>query len=43
MFMCITRLVLRTKKERRQKQDAQGTDTVNLKSGRKQSKRSKCC
>jgi len=42
MFMAITKLVLKTKKERRERQAIQNNDTVNLRKGPKQSKR-KCC
>lgn len=42
MFMAITKLVLKTKKERRERQAIQNNDTVNLRKGPKQNKR-KCC
>lgn len=42
MFMAITKLVLKTKKERKERQAIQNNDTVNLRKGPKQNKR-KCC
>ncbi|XP_030751296.1 ras-related protein Rab-35 [Sitophilus oryzae] len=42
MFMTITRLVLKSKKEMKQLQSAQN-DVVNLRDKKKSSKKSKCC
>ena len=42
MFMAITRQVLRTKKEQKERQAIQNNDTVNLRKGPKQKKKS-CC
>ncbi|XP_017790109.1 PREDICTED: ras-related protein Rab-35 isoform X2 [Habropoda laboriosa] len=42
MFMAITRQVLRTKKERKERQAIQTSETVNLRKSTKQSKK-KCC
>lgn len=42
MFMAITRQVLHTKKERKERQAGQNNDTVNLRKP-KTSKRQKCC
>ncbi|XP_046682710.1 ras-related protein Rab-35 [Homalodisca vitripennis] len=42
MFMAITRQVLHTKKERKEKQAGQNSDTVNLRKP-KPNKRQKCC
>ncbi|XP_054259892.1 ras-related protein Rab-35-like [Macrosteles quadrilineatus] len=42
MFMAITRQVLHTKKERKERQAGQNSDTVNLRKP-KTSKRQKCC
>lgn len=42
MFMAITKLVLKTKKELKERQAIQNIDTVNLRKGPKQNKR-KCC
>lgn len=44
MFMAITRQVLRTKKESKERQAIQNNDTVNLGSKRNnKNKKSKCC
>lgn len=42
MFMAITRQVLRTKKERKERQAIQTNETVNLRKSTKQH-RKKCC
>ncbi|CAK9813665.1 Ras-related protein Rab-35 [Anthophora retusa] len=42
MFMAITRQVLRTKKERKERQAIQTSETVNLRKSTKQNKK-KCC
>lgn len=42
MFLAITRLVLRSKQEMRERQNITQNDTVNLHKGRKPGKK-KCC
>lgn len=43
MFISITRLVLRTKQEMKERQNITQNDTVNLRKSNKQGKKSKCC
>lgn len=43
MFLAVTRLVLRSKQEMRERQNVTQNDTVNLRKSNKQGKKSKCC
>ncbi|XP_046386933.1 ras-related protein Rab-35 [Ischnura elegans] len=43
MFMAVTRQVLRTKKERKERQAIQNSDTVNLRSRTSKQSKRKCC
>lgn len=43
MFMSVTRQVLRSKQEMKERQNVQAQDTVNLRKQYKQGKRNKCC
>ncbi|KAG1714258.1 Ras-related protein Rab-35 [Nymphon striatum] len=43
MFNCITKLVLKTKKEQKQRQQQSHVDTITLNKGSKRGKKSKCC